>query len=98
MSQTKDHTGSAPLSPPLNSFTDRISLLFILSQPLPRQNFSTAIGSSLNLFNSPGLLHLRLPLGSIAGPIRPQIQWLSDRCIPRNTLDSAIPSPGIRPG
>ncbi|KAJ5606901.1 hypothetical protein N7537_003520 [Penicillium hordei] len=32
-------------------FTDRISLLSIFSQPLPRQDFSTAIDSSLNLFN-----------------------------------------------
>ncbi|KAJ5250995.1 hypothetical protein N7489_001405 [Penicillium chrysogenum] len=91
----------------------RISLLSVFSQ-LPRQDFSTLILLSIcsnpldrlifGIFNLRGGREIvayptfRLPLGSIAGPIRPQIQWLSDRCIPRNTLDSAIPSPDLRLG
>jgi hypothetical protein len=60
----------------------------ITSLTFPCSYFFASLFSSPLLFSLIIYIQLR----------RLHIQWLSDRCIPRNTLDSAIPSPDLRTG
>ncbi|KAJ5189823.1 hypothetical protein N7491_008134 [Penicillium cf. griseofulvum] len=112
MSQTEGHTRSVPLSPPpLNSLQIEFPsfppfLNLNLSKTFPQQLILLSICSILLDQEIFGIFNLRGCRDIVAYPYvldsrwdpSPQIQWLSDRCIPRNTLDSAIPSPDLRLG